>query len=152
MPIFGDLVKGGAEGILAGAGALARDIRAAVTGKEVLTSQQLLELKVKAAELESAVLSADVEIAKGQIAINRDDAQSGSVFRGGWRPAVGWICAASLLYTFLLRPIAPWVVGVCGVDGVPPLPAVDTQTLMTLLLGMLGLGGFRTFEKIKGLK
>ena len=28
-----------------------------------------------------------------QLEINKAEAASGSLFKGGWRPAVGWVCA-----------------------------------------------------------
>ena len=31
-----------------------------------------------------------------QLEINKAEAQSGSLFKGGWRPAVGWTCALDL--------------------------------------------------------
>lgn len=151
MTVFSELLKGGAEGLLKGVGSLAKNIREAVTGKTMLDAAQIADLQKMAMELESKVLEADVAIAKGQMEINKADAESGSFFRGGWRPSVGWICSFALLYTFILRPILPWIFQTAGYQAAP-LPPVDTQTLMTLLLGMLGLGGFRTYEKVKGLK
>lgn len=110
------------------------------------------EAKVKAVELaqkgELAVLDADLRLALGQVEVNKAEASAGA-FRGGWRPAVGWCCALGLFYTFLLRPVLPWVVGLFGAN-VEPLPAIDQESLMVLLFGMLGLGGLRTFERVRG--
>lgn len=106
---------------------------------------KLLEL-ARAGEL--AALDADMKLALGQMEINKAEATT-DMFRGGWRPAVGWTCVAGLVYQFLLVPLLPWVVTVAG-GTVPPLPAIDNETLMVLLTGMLGLGGFRTFERIRG--
>ena len=110
------------------------------------------EAKLKALELaqkgELAVLDADMRLALGQIEVNKVEAGT-DLFRGGWRPAVGWVCVAGLGYQLVLRPLLPWLVSVWGVQ-VPPLPPIDTDTLMVLLTGMLGLGGLRTFEKVKG--
>lgn len=75
-------------------------------------------------------------------------AAQGSSFRGGWRPAVGWICAAGLAYQVLVRPILEWLGANLG-PWTPP-PAVDMETLLTLLFGMLGLGTLRTVEKVRG--
>lgn len=67
----------------------------------------------------------------------------------GWRPAVGWICAAALAYDFLLRNLLPWLVVVLFGAQVPPMPAVDIESLCALVVVMLGYGGIQTFEKYK---
>ena len=36
------------------------------------------------------------------------EAQSGSLFIGGWRPAVGWVCVLGLAYQFLAFPMLAW--------------------------------------------
>lgn len=116
--------------------------------------EKAAEAKLKALELaqkgELAVLDADVKMALGQMEINKEEAKT-DLFRGGWRPAVGWSCVAGLVYQFLAMPILPWAAAVVGFS-VPPLPAIDNETLMVLLTGMLGLGGLRSFEKVKRLK
>lgn len=110
------------------------------------------DAKLKMLELaqrgELAVLDADMRLALAQIEVNKVEAST-DLFRGGWRPAVGWVCVLGLGYQLVLRPLLPWAVKVCGAD-VPDLPSIDTETLMVLLTGMLGLGGLRTFEKVKG--
>jgi hypothetical protein len=93
-------------------------------------------------------LEADVELAKGQMAINQVEAAQDN-FRGGWRPAVGWVCVFGLFYQFILQPLLPWIVALLGIT-VPPLPTIDTESLMVLLFGILGLGGLRTMERVKG--
>ena len=90
------------------------------------------------------------ELAKGQLEINKAEASSGSIFKGGWRPAIGWCCALSLFWTYFLQPFIAFGIGVAGLD-IPPLPQLDMSALMPLMLGMLGLGGMRSFEKMKGL-
>lgn len=89
------------------------------------------------------------ELAKGQLEINQAEAASGSIFKGGWRPFIGWVCGAAFAYHFILQPIIVFGVTVAGVT-LPPLPEFDMATLMPVLMGMLGLGGLRTFEKTKG--
>lgn len=114
--------------------------------------QAAADAKLKALEMaqkgELALLDADLRLALGQLEVNKAEATT-DLFRGGWRPAVGWVCVFGLFYNFVLQPILPWVVGVFG-GVVPPLPAIDNETLLVLLTGMLGLGGLRTFERIKG--
>ena len=85
-----------------------------------------------------------------QLEINKAEAQSGSLFKGGWRPAVGWTCAIAFLYHFILKDL---IIFGCAIAGVvlPDLPEFDMGTLLTVLGGMLGIGGLRTYEKQKGL-
>jgi len=110
--------------------------------------------KIKLIELEQSgdlkELDAAVQRDLAQIALNQEEAKSPSLFKSGWRPAVGWICVTGLAYSTLVYPILTWAAVVWGETIIPP-PNIDTSVLMTLLLGMLGLGGMRSFEKFKGL-
>jgi hypothetical protein len=90
------------------------------------------------------------ELAKGQLEVNKAEAASGSVFKGGWRPAIGWVCASAFAYHFVLQPIILFVALAAGID-MPALPEFDMASLMTVMMGMLGLGGLRTYEKQKGI-
>lgn len=90
------------------------------------------------------------ELAKGQLEVNKAEAASGSVFKGGWRPAIGWVCASAFAYHFVLQPVILFIALAAGLD-MPPLPEFDMASLMTVMMGMLGLGGLRTYEKQKGL-
>ena len=89
------------------------------------------------------------ELAKGQLEINKAEAQSRNIFIAGWRPFVGWTCGLALFVHFLAIPISDVVTAYLGYPP-PEYPAFDMDTLMTVLLGMLGLGGMRSFEKMKG--
>lgn len=123
-----------------------------VLDKIIPDPQAAADAKLKALELaqkgELAVLDADLRLALGQLEVNKAEATT-DMFRGGWRPAVGWVCVVGLAYQFILQPLLPWVVALFGAQ-VPPLPAIDNETLMVLLTGMLGLGGLRTIERVKG--
>lgn len=124
-----------------------------ILDKVIPDPQAAAEAKLRALEIaqkgDLAALDAEVRLALGQLEINKAEAQSTDWFRGGWRPAIGWLCAMGLGYTFLLQPLLPWTVSLTGVL-VAPLPTLDNEVLMTLLLGMLGLGGLRTVERVKG--
>ena len=87
------------------------------------------------------------ELAKGQIEINKTEAQHRSVWVAGWRPAIGWSCAAGFFYTFLGYPILTWLGGIVGFS---ELPQINTDILLELTFAMLGMAGLRTFEKMKG--
>jgi len=88
-----------------------------------------------------------MEINKAQIEVNKIEAGSSSLFKGGWRPFVGWTCGFALCYHFVLQPMLAFLLNVWGYDVL--LPDFDMTTLTTVLMGMLGLGGMRSFEKVK---
>ena len=90
------------------------------------------------------------DLALAQIEVNKAEAASGSVFKGGWRPFIGWVCGGAFAYHFVLQPVIVFAVLTAGVE-LPPLPEFDMTSLLTVLMGMLGLGGLRTYEKQKGL-
>jgi hypothetical protein len=90
------------------------------------------------------------ELATAQIEVNKAEAASGSLFKGGWRPFIGWVCGGAFAYHFVLQPVIVFGVLTAGID-LPPLPEFDMASLMTVMMGMLGLGGLRTYEKQKGL-
>lgn len=90
------------------------------------------------------------ELAKGQMAINAEEAKHRNIFVAGWRPFIGWTCGVSLFAHFILFPSADVITAYLGYDAVS-YPAFDMDSLMTILLGMLGLGGMRSFEKYKKL-
>jgi hypothetical protein len=101
--------------------------------------------KAKAeSELRSWLGSLDL----AQMEVNKAEAESASVFKGGWRPFVGWVCGAAFAMHFLLFPIVNYTLVISGIP--PVVIPFDMQTLMSVLMGMLGMGGLRTYEKMKG--
>ena len=83
----------------------------------------------------------------GQVEINKIEAASDSLYKSGWRPAVGWTCAGALFYQLLFRPIFGWIA--LNAWGWSAPPSLELETLLTLLFGLLGLGAYRTVEKVK---
>ena len=75
--------------------------------------------------------------------MNKIEAQHRSLFIAGWRPCVGWICAAGIGFAFIGNPLLERFVG-----GDPV--AVPLDMILELVLAMLGMGALRTFEKVKG--
>lgn len=124
---------------------------ATLIDKVIPDAQAAADAKLKAMELaqkgELATLDADLRMALGQMEINKAEATT-DLFRGGWRPAVGWVCASGLLYQILLRPVLGWTAA--NLWGWSEPPGLEMDTLMTLLFGMLGLGAYRTVEKVRG--
>jgi uncharacterized membrane protein len=97
---------------------------------------------------EAAQLAAAVAIVQGQLDINKAEAASPSAFTSGWRPAIGWVCAAALACQYIARPLLQWA-GIVWAHPLPQLPGID-DNLWQLMTAMLGLGGLRSFEKVKG--
>lgn len=113
--------------------------------KDRLDAAQKLEELRQNGEL--AKLAAETDIAKGQLAINEEEAKSDNLFVSGWRPFIGWICGIAFAYHFILQPL---IIFICAAKGYKiELPAFNMDALNTVLMGMLGLGGLRTLEKIK---
>ena len=90
------------------------------------------------------------QLALAQIEVNKAEAASGSFFKGGWRPFVGWACGVAFAYHFIIQPLVIFILTAIGMD-IPDLPEFDMGTLLPVLGGMLGIGGLRTYEKHKGL-
>lgn len=114
------------------------------------------DAREKALEMQKAQFAFDLEVAKieqqlitAQTDINKVEAANPSVFVSGWRPFVGWICAAAFGYIAILEPLLRFV-AVVGFDYKGQFPQIDTNLTMQVLIGMLGLGGLRTFDKVKG--
>jgi hypothetical protein len=100
------------------------------------------------AEMEQQLVTAANQAALAQVEVNKIEAAHSSVFVAGWRPSIGWVCAAGLAWAFVLAPIASWALVVLGIRA--ELPAIHTDYLLELVLAMLGIGGLRTFEKLRG--
>jgi roadblock/LC7 domain-containing protein len=100
------------------------------------------------AEMEQQLVSAANQAALAQVEVNKVEAAHSSVFVAGWRPSIGWVCAAGLAWAFVLAPIASWALVVLGIRA--ELPDIHTDYLLELVLAMLGIGGLRTFEKLRG--
>lgn len=119
--------------------------------------QKLLDLvpdanaRAKAeAEYQRALLEIAAKAEADQREINKIEAQHTSIFVAGWRPMIGWVCAAALAFQYLVRPFWSWAVSVWW-PGSPVPPGLD-EMLWQLMFGMLGMGGLRTVEKFKGVK
>ena len=51
-----------------------------------------------------------------QLEINKAEAASGSLFKGGWRPFIGWTSGVAFAYHFVLQPLLVFVLTASGVD------------------------------------
>ena len=118
---------------------------AAAAQLELLKMQQNGEL---------ALLASETDLAKLQIQVNVEEAKHANIFVSGWRPAVGWCCAAAFAYSYVLLPFAQFLVFTFGTtimtEQLALAPRLELSEMMPVLLGMLGLSGLRTTERIKG--
>lgn len=103
-----------------------------------------------AAELDAAAQLVQAQFDRSNLAVelNKIEAAHRSVFVAGWRPAVGWICAAAVAYAYLGHPLLHWAAALWS-PGLAP-PAIHTDSLFELVLAMLGMAGLRSFEKAAG--
>lgn len=103
--------------------------------------------KAKAEALQQ-LMDAAQKADAAQLEVNRVEAASGNMFVAGWRPFVGWVCAAGCAWNWIGLPIALFAVEAAGHPLL--LRPADLSEMLPLLLGMLGMGGMRTFEKVQG--
>jgi len=129
---------------LGGVGQLAKDIREAITGD--MSADKKAELAAKAMDLEQKAKD-------GQVAINIEEAKSGSLWKGGWRPYIGWICGTAIGTYYIpqyLVAVAVWVMGCWAARAIQPFPIDEPERLMELVVALLGLGTLRTVERLAG--
>ena len=124
--------------ILSGFGDVAVKIRTALTG---------VDPAVKG-KIETLLAEFTGKAQLGQLAINEQEAKHPSLFVAGWRPFIGWVCGAALLYHYIVDRLIEWLVILIGWK--VTRPEFDLYDLLVVLGGLLGLGGMRWREKVKG--
>ena len=131
-PILGDLIRELGEGL-----------------RQVLPDpRQKAEFALKTAELADRADAREAELMQAQARVNQTEATHASLFVAGWRPAVGWTCAAALAWTWIAAPLLNWLAALAGLRLDPP--SLPPEAIYPVLTGMLGLGVMRTVEKTKG--
>lgn len=96
-------------------------------------------------EVQATLLDAATKSALAQIDVNKTEAAHNSIFVAGWRPAIGWICAAALAYSYMIVPLVGFALTMAG-KPVPKWPVLDNN-LWELMFGMLGMGALRSWDK-----
>lgn len=133
-------------GIVDAIGKIADDLF--TSDKERLDAQiELQKVSIEAAKI-------DTSLATGQMEVNKAEATNASLFVAGWRPAIGWVGAASMLYQFLIYPFLVWGWALMQAKGWVPVtmsapPMLEAESLWVILSGMLGIASLRTVEKVK---
>ncbi|MGC1173117.1 3TM-type holin [Polaromonas sp.] len=106
---------------------------------EILRMQQNGEL---------AALTAETDLLKGQLEINKVEAASTRLFVAGWRPYLGWICGNVIAFKYIFGPLLAMLAQAAGLT--VDIPELDASELWPVLGALLGIGTMRTAEKIKG--
>jgi hypothetical protein len=135
--------------------------------KNVTTDKEriALENEAKKAEqdFELRVAQMDTDLAKGQIDVNKVEAQNPHLFVAGWRPFIGWLSGIVLGIMYIPKCVVLtifWAIqayhsmrGTAGpAPQLPSFPDLGSNEILGLLGAMLGLGGMRTWEKVKGVE
>lgn len=114
----------------------------------ITTDKERIELALREREIDQRTDLAQLEV-------NKVEAQHSSIFVAGARPAILWVGATALAWTFIVHPMLVWgwsllqAAAWVPADMIPP-PTLDSDALWVIVSGILGLGGYRTFEKVKG--
>lgn len=105
-------------------------------------------------EAEQFVMKGLMALDAAQIEVNKVEAAHSSIWVAGWRPALGWVCAASIGYAVIGYSFLMWIsTAITMATGtfIPSPPVPDTTMTLDMVMVMLGVGGMRTYEKLKGL-
>lgn len=140
IPILGDLINGALDKI----GGLASEL---IVDKDKRNELQV-ELERTKLELTDKAEQRLHEELTGQMEINKIEAGHRSIFVAGWRPAIGWVSAAGLAWTFVCGPFVEFGARLFGFKGA--MPIIDVAQLMTLVMAMLGMGVMRSYDKKQG--
>jgi len=137
MSFISDIFAGGASGVLDGIAGIVKTMKA-----------DPLEIARIEQAIAQAEMTLELGLSQAQTRINEIEAASQDKFVSRWRPAIGWICAGAYAYTFVLQPLAVFLLAVTG-NHIPPdqLPVIPVGELSIVLMGMLGLAGLRSYEK-----
>jgi hypothetical protein len=84
--------------------------------------------------------------------VNKAEAAHRSVWVAGWRPAIGWVCAASLASYYIPQFVLGSIVWVktCWSAGHLSAYPLEIDGITGLAASLLGLGTLRTVEKFGG--
>jgi len=105
MGILGTLLGGGVEGLLKGAGSLAKDIRTAITGETTLTSEARASLDGKLIELETVLAQLKVKTDELRHNIIIAETKSQSWMARNWRPILMLTIITIIANNYVVFPI-----------------------------------------------
>ena len=112
------------------------------------SDKERMDAQIELAKIDASLLTAQMDV-------NKAEASHASIFVAGARPAILWIGAAAMAWTFVLHPMLVWCWALMQAkgwipQGMPNPPTLQSDELWVIISGILGIGGYRTFEKVKG--
>jgi hypothetical protein len=105
------------------------------------------------AEMEAELIRASNEAALAQVEVNKIEAAHSSVFVAGWRPAIGWVCAAAMALYYIPMALVGtglWAWACIQAGVIVPRPEMGIVEIIGLVTSLLGMGTLRTTEKLNG--
>ena len=106
MGFISSLLSGGVEGLLKGAGSLAKDIRTAITGETALSSEARAALNSKLIELDTVLAQLKVKTDELRHNIIIAETQSQSWLARNWRPILMLTIVAIVANNYIIFPYA----------------------------------------------
>lgn len=165
MSVVSELIKGAEEGA-AGPTAIVGDVLS--FGQDLIDriwpdkekqAQERANAQVHLQELadrhQAAQVAALQTIDAAQSNVNALEAASASLFKSGWRPAIGWICAGALALNYWPRALAGvtlWVIQCVHAGALLPYPDLGIADLLGLTGSLLGMSTLRSIEIQKGVR
>jgi hypothetical protein len=112
------------------------------------SDKERMDAQIELAKIDASLLTAQMDV-------NKAEASHASIWVAGARPAILWIGAAAMAWTFVLHPMLVWCWALMQAkgwipQGMPNPPTLQSDELWVIISGILGIGGYRTFEKVKG--
>ena len=104
MGILGTLLGEGVEGLLKGAGSLAKDIRTAITGETTLSSEARALIDCKLVELDATLAQLKVKTDELRHNIIIAETKSQSWLARNWRPVLMLTIVAIIANNYVLFP------------------------------------------------
>ena len=114
----------------------------------VTTDKERMDAQIELAKIDASLLTAQMDV-------NKAEAGHTSIWVAGARPAILWIGAAAMAWTFVLHPMLVWCWALMQAkgwipQGMPSPPTLQSDELWVIISGILGIGGYRTLERVKG--
>lgn len=147
----GGIVGSGIEWLAGKFGANDKTVEGIKQTLSGMTSDQLLQAKAIDIEFQKFCLDNGIKLQLAQMAVNQEEAKSGSTFVAGGRPFCIWIGGFGLAYASILEPVLRFIATV-GFHYTGPYPELNTTITMQVLFGLLGLGAYRTIDKYNGVE